>query len=307
MTSVQWNALPREKTVFFFSVGPLEDHGPHLPIGLDLEEAMQLCRLTAEHLEKMSVDWQGVLMPKTALGIESNTTKMALTVRPYVLRDWLIDSCEALMRLGFVHFVCFSGHLGPKQLTAIEEAGKWVYRRGGLKYWMQWITHPLKHPHAVRASLVSASSIQVSFQTVLKSPFWPDPKEHGGARDTSIALSLDPSDVDSNWKQLPLITSLTSQWARNLQRKFRKREGYWGNPALAQAHEGKKELHQWVESLYPKLQAVWAGTHPNRLFRSWYSILPLNKSFFKSWFLFFCILMMLLGGWFLHSLTLSIE
>src|SRR4051812_45382976 len=100
------DTLPRDRTVFFFGVGPLEDHGPHLPLGLDPLEARWMCEATAERLEREKPGWRGVLMPSLPLGIDSNTTALALTVRAHVLRDWLVDACRGLSRAGFVHFVC---------------------------------------------------------------------------------------------------------------------------------------------------------------------------------------------------------
>src|SRR4051812_37569151 len=123
LTSVQLEGLSRETTVFFFPVAPLESHGPHLPLGLDLWEASRLCLMSAQKLETELPEWKGVLMPELPLGIDSNTHRVRFTVRPHVLRDWLVDSTKHLVDLGFLHFVCFSGHLGPRQLTAIEEAG----------------------------------------------------------------------------------------------------------------------------------------------------------------------------------------
>src|SRR4051812_23893145 len=98
ISSLQFEAFPKLKTVFFFPVGPLEDHGPHLPFGLDLEEAARLCYLSAQHLEKEMSGWVGVIMPQAPLGIDSNTTRRVITVRPHVLRDWLVDSCRSLIR-----------------------------------------------------------------------------------------------------------------------------------------------------------------------------------------------------------------
>src|SRR5690348_4340479 len=95
ITAVQLRSLSKEKSVFFFPVGPLEDHGPHLPLGMDLEEAYRLCFLAAQHLEEEMPGWVGIVMPRAALGIDSNTTSLALTVRPHVLRDWLVDSCRS--------------------------------------------------------------------------------------------------------------------------------------------------------------------------------------------------------------------
>src|SRR4051794_35831940 len=104
VSSPQLEGLPRDKTVFFFPVGPLEDHGPHLPVGIDLVESAQLCLLAAQRLEAQMPGWVGVIMPRAALGVDSNTTRIAITVRPHVLRDWLVDSCRSLIRVGFCHF-----------------------------------------------------------------------------------------------------------------------------------------------------------------------------------------------------------
>ncbi|MCM2322771.1 MAG: creatininase family protein, partial [Oligoflexia bacterium] len=133
ISSDQLRSLPRSRTVFFFPVGPLEDHGPHLPMGLDLYEARRLCELAAERTEKELPGWTAVLMPPAPLGLEGNTTSLVLSVRGHVLRDWLVDACSALIRQGFLHFACFSGHLGPRQLTAIEDAGKIIRRKAGLR------------------------------------------------------------------------------------------------------------------------------------------------------------------------------
>src|ERR1700692_4462404 len=106
ISSQNLKTLIRQKTVFFFPVGPLEDHGPHLPMGLDLSEAQELCKLTAERLEREMPGWNAVLMPAAPLGIDSDTQVFALTVRAHVLRDWLVDACRSLTRAGFFHYVC---------------------------------------------------------------------------------------------------------------------------------------------------------------------------------------------------------
>jgi len=189
LSSEQLKALSPEQTVFFFGVGPLEDHGPHLPLGMDLLEAHQLCFSAAERLEREMPGWTGVLMPPSPLGIESNTQNLSITVRPHVLRDWLVDACRSLKKAGFRHFVCFSGHLGPKQLTAIEDAAKIFNRESRFRF------------RGKRAELVSASSSAVTTRDLKDSLFWPDPLEHGGSRDTSIALWMkhvpDPSMIPS--------------------------------------------------------------------------------------------------------------
>lgn len=286
LSSAQLLRLPRAQTVFFFPVGPLEDHGPHLPMGLDLFEATELCRLAAERLEREMPGWNAVIMPIAPLGIDSDTQVLALTVRAHVLRDWLVDACRGLTRAGFFHYVCFTGHLGPKQLTAIEEAG------GMIRKSTRWIrlTRKLMGNRAAQLSplptLVSACSTQVTAATVRGSPLFLDTREHGGRRDTSVALALDPALVDPQFASLGVQAWVSpSHWGRAWRRITRKTSGYWGKPAEASPAWGHGVLSGSLDEIFPKLRAVFEGADPNLLFRSWYSIVPPNRTFFKSWLL----------------------
>jgi creatinine amidohydrolase len=289
LSSTQLSALPRKETVFFFPVGPLEDHGSHLPMGLHLLKSEKLALLAAERLEREKPGWKGVLMPRAPLGIDSVTTGGAITVRGHVLRDWLVDAALGLSREGFRYFVCFSGHPGPRQLTAIEEAGKIVRRR----------TRRLGMPFFDRGKspiLISAESALTTIDAVKRSPFWNDPTEHGGKIDTSVALWISSALVDPTFINLPRKERVAGFWPRARLRMSRKLRGYWGSPAEAQATLGEGSLKERLDDLFPKLRAVLEGANPEGLFRSWYSVLPPNRSFFKAW-LMVGMLGLLMGYW----------
>jgi creatinine amidohydrolase len=281
ISSVQLLSLPRTQTVFFFPVGPLEDHGPHLPLGADLIEAKRLCELAARKLEAEMPGWQAVLMPGAPLGIDSDTTAHALTVRGHVLRDWLVDSARSLIRSGFCHFVVFSGHAGPRQLTAIEEAGRIIYKQSA---WLRRFRRG-SAPVVPYPTLVSASSAAVPKAEIARSPLWTDPAEHGGRRDTSVLLAVAPAQVEGAYSALPAQQRDPHHWTRRWQHWRREVQGYWGKPAEATAEHGQKVLTGTVDEIFPKLRAVLEGANPEYLFRSWYSVLPPNKSFFKAWIL----------------------
>ena len=291
LTGTQLEQLPRDKTVFFFPVGPLEDHGPHLPLGLDLEEAERLCFLAVEHLSHEMPDWKGVVMPKAPLGIDTYTTHTAISVRAHVLRDWLVDSCQSLIRLGFVHFVCFSGNLGPRQLSAIEDAG-WIILRG--KSNLRFFNFFRRGP---RPTLISASSALIKGKDLLRSGLWLDGPEHGGERDTSVALAMQPEQVDPSYQSLPALEPLASRWERIRYRFTRQSMTYWGNPSAATAEAGGRYLLGTIDEVFPKMRAVWEGHNPKFLFKSWYSLVPFNRSFFKAWLMIF-LLMALAMVWF---------
>lgn len=299
LSSFQIDSLQRRKTVFFFPVGPLESHGPHLPLGLDLIEASRFCWESANLLEREMPDWVGIVMPGAPLGIESNSGRLAVTVRAHVLRDWLVDACKSLMREGFVHFVCYSGHLGPRQLTAIEDAGRIIYKRGRLAR----VRGIFSSIPVVRPTLVSVSSSFVSAKEACRAPFWPDPKEHGGLRDTSIALVVQPDRVHPKFRKLPHLKKPDRKWLDLLQNSKNPMHLYWGNPAGASVEVGLEEISEKVKLTFPKMRAVWEGSTPHFVFKSWYSLFPPNKSFFKAWILAFCILVCFIGWIYLVYLS----
>ena len=127
---------------------------------------------------------------------------------------------------------------------------------------------------------------KVSASTVRSSPLFLDLREHGGRRDTSVALALDPSLVDAAYASLQQRdwanpSHLGRAWLRITHRI----SGYWGKPSEGSAAWGQGVLKGSIDEIFPKLRAVLEGTEPNLLFRSWYSVIPINRTFFKSWLL----------------------
>lgn len=304
LDSVRVRSLPRKNTVFFFPVGPLEDHGPHLGLAADVNEAKLLCLKAAERLEKELPDWVGVIMPAVPLGVETNTNSVAIRVRGHVLRDWLVDACRSLMREGFQNFVCFTGHLGPKQLTAIEEAGKAI--SGGSPFAISFMKlfGRFRPGHVPGATLVSACSGMVGMKEFKQNPIWCDPLEHGGARDTSVALhaqalGLSPV-VGALYAELPEIERAPGAFERFNRYLRGQLRDYWGAPKLASSEQGNAILVGSVDQVFPKLRAVWEGANPNTLFRSWYAVLPIHKSMFRAWLASFGIFLILLFWTYLY-------
>ncbi len=294
LTADQVKALPREKTLFLFAVAPLEDHGPHLPLGTDLLEASRLCELMGERIERDLTGWSVVIMPAVPLGRDSFTQSVAIKVRPHVLRDWLVDATRALIKEGFFYFACFSGHGGPKQVTAVEEAGQCIYRSTRfIRLYRHYFGGVGNKPLPI---FVSLSSSQVTAQQVQESPLFLDIKEHGGRRDTSVMMAIDPSQVGPAQPTLSeRAWSSPSHYGRLRHRLSKQISGYWGKPADATAAWGHATLASIVDEVFPKLKAVLEGSNPELLFRSWYSILPFHRTFFKAWLLAMALFFMMLA------------
>ena len=191
------------------------------------------------------------------------------------------------MRSGFRHFACVSGTIGPRQLTAIEEASRRIGRPFGVF-------------RKGQPQLLSVSSAFVTRTDVLASPFWPDPVEHGGMRDTSVALEICSDLVAPGYAGSIGIERNPSHLSRALSRFTRRLAHYWGEPARASKESGQNHLSDKINRVWAPLRAVWEGAPPASMFRSWYSVLPPNRTAFRSWALLFLIL--LLGGLWLYWL-----
>lgn len=264
--------LDRDKTCFILGVGTPEDFGPHLPITTHSETAQAQAIELAQQLEKELHEWTFILGPFLPIGVESHTSQIALPVRPHVLRDWIVDTCRGYLRLGFRHFSCLSGNHSPKQLTAIEDAGKIIQRSG-----MFFTKKPI---------FLSLSSLKIQSQDFKRSFWFSDPIEHGGARDTAIALSSRPTRVDPSFELLPEVRLSESKFDRWLARIMGKTRGYWGSPATAQAKNGQKILKSQAQTIAREMIPILKKEKRARSqFRSWYSVLPHHKSFLKAWLL----------------------
>ena len=88
-------------------------------------------------------------------------------------------------------------------------------------------------------------------------------------------------------------------------RRLGRMRSYWGHPAGADPAFGNQELKASLGHVFPKMRAVWEGASPSSLFRSWYSILPPNKSFFKAWLLLVLICLFIAAWGFLSVFMLQ--
>jgi creatinine amidohydrolase/Fe(II)-dependent formamide hydrolase-like protein len=306
LTAQEFAALPRESTVIFFPVGAIEDHGPHLPMGLDLDEAQALCRLAAERLEAEKPGWRGVIAPVAPLAVECNTSQFAFPVRGYVLRDYLVDVGLVLMKQGFPYLVAFAGNPSPKQVVAIEEAGRILARRS--QGWASKIlsSRAPKGGSRGKPGLVSAQAGGTVPGDMWKTPFGADPAEHGGNRDTSVAMWLYQGSAREPKAQPPRVERTeVGAVARCLTKWKGKLSGYWGDPTKASVFTGETTILGALDDTFPKLRAWFEGANPQGLFRSWHSVLPSNRTTFKAWMLLLLIAILFAGYVYVGTLGLG--
>src|SRR2546425_10089123 len=121
-------ALARAPTAVALTVSPLEEHGPHLPVGVDAIAARYFAETLAERLTAARPGWTVLLAPTLHLGSFTFDAVGTVSVRQRVVRDALVDYGGSLARAGFRYILVANGHGGAGHLTAPREASPNVSR-----------------------------------------------------------------------------------------------------------------------------------------------------------------------------------
>ena len=230
MSSPALDALDRTRTVVVLTVSPLEEHGPHLPVGVDAIAARYFAETLGERLTAARPDWTTLLAPTLHLGSFTFDSVGTVSVRQRVVRDALVDYGASLARAGFRYILVANGHGGPGHLTALEEASAIVSRRHRVT--MVSFTGHLAW-HFLRGRYLE------KIATALGRPLSDDERQafaddaHGGWWETSLMLLLRPDLVDEAYRTLPPARySLAERVVPNYPLRNGGR-GYVGHPALA--------------------------------------------------------------------------
>jgi creatinine amidohydrolase len=230
MSTPALDALDRARTLVVLSVSPLEQHGPHLPVGVDAFAARHFAETIAEQVVARRAGWSALLAPTLHLGSFTFDSVGTITVRQRVVRDALVDYGDSLARAGFRFIVVTNGHGGPGHLAALDEAAAIVSRRHGVT--MASLTGHLVWEF-LRGRYVDAIA------TELGRTLSPGEREalaedaHGGWWETSFMLMLRPDLVDESFRALPprrypLVARVVPNYPLR-----DGGPGYVGHPALA--------------------------------------------------------------------------
>ena len=239
MSTPELEALDRLRTVVVLSVSPLEEHGPHLPIGVDAFAARHFAEAIAERFVAGRPDWTVLLAPTLHLGSFTFDAAGTISVRQRVVRDAVVDYGDSLARAGFRYVLVSNGHGGPTHLTALEEASAIVSRRhrvmmASFSGHLAWQFLRGQYLDRIEAALGRALT------GIERQAFSED--AHGGWWETSLMLMLRPDLVHESYRDLPparygLVERLVPNYPLRAGG-----QGYVGHPALADPAFAKATL-----------------------------------------------------------------
>ena len=224
--------LDRAKALVVVPASPLEEHGPHLPLGVDLFQATYFSEKLAEEIVRRRPDQLVLMHPPIPLGTWTLDMIGSIEVRQRVIRDLLVDVGASLAKHGFGYLVVMNGHGGPGHIVAQEEACSTLRWRHGINAIApvgQMIDGLFTGGYVAKIGAALTARGGTLDPATLAADY------HAGAVETSLMLHICPHLVQDGWKDYPPVVVERTRLRLSSGQSAGTGQGYLGSPANASA------------------------------------------------------------------------
>jgi creatinine amidohydrolase len=245
MTWVQVERLEKARTVLFLPISPIEEHGPHLPLGTDIFAAQDVAAEAAEIITRQDPQIQAVLAPALPLGCAPVTADFpgTISLRADTLKQVIIDVCSALAGHGFKFMVISNHHMDPAHMNAILNAVEELNTCLDVRIIETCSQHFRHHP----ASLLEQKGRELDLSDLDMRL-----EIHADVKETSYILYRRPELCGRDYKQLPDRKIDLREGLRNGKTTFRQMgaaSGYIGSPGRASPKIGRIYFDEFSQSV----------------------------------------------------------
>ena len=222
------------KALVILPVGVVEEHGAHLPLGVDSFAAEVYAAATAPYLEEAG--YEVVVAPTINYGVARAAIDFpgTLSLEPETLRSMVVEIGRSLSRHGLGRLVILNGHRDKHHMKALDDAKKILAAEKAAQVLCVGFAHDDE---------ITAACYREGVKQFYKSPR-PDREGHGGESETSLALHAFPETVRQE-----IIPQLDPNFDYDVE-AFRNEtkdywsisggRGYFGWPQAATAETGKQ-------------------------------------------------------------------
>ena len=222
------------RAMVILPVGVVEEHGAHLPLGLDSFAAEIYAESAAPHLEKKG--YEVVIAPTVSYGVARAAIDFpgTLSLEPETLKSLIVDIGRSLARHGLHRLVILNGHRDLSHMRALDEAcAALTKEKAAQVLCVGFTTDPDLTAACYRDGVPELSRSAR-----------PDREGHGGEWETSLALHAFPGMVKRE-----IISQLDANFDYDVN-AFRGEtkdygslsggRGYFGSPQSGSAETGRK-------------------------------------------------------------------
>ena len=221
------------KALVIVPVGVVEEHGAHLPLGMDSFAAEVYAASAAPHLEASG--YQVVIAPTINYGVARAAIDFpgTLSLEPDTLRSMVVEIGRSLARHGLSRVVILNGHRDKHHMKALDDATKILAEEKTAQTLLVGFAHD---------DGMTAACYREGVKQYYRSPR-PDREGHGGESETSVALHSFPQLVKSDAiEKLDPNFDYDIEAFRNETKDYASisaGRGYFGWPQAATAQTGK--------------------------------------------------------------------
>ncbi|KOM96219.1 creatininase [Clostridium botulinum] len=243
MEKITWKEilnLDKDKSVILVALSPIEEHGPHLPLGTDYIAAKDLLKATIDSLEKQNNLYNYIIYPSLPIGYNESIMNYPGTVsfKSETIENILIDLGESISRAGFKKMVIVNHHLDLGHIKAIENAKDILNKVCSLKVL------------EVASSIIYSQSEKENAK-IVNSDLDMEREIHADVRETSFMLFKHPELVKDCYNTLDSIYMDMKEFIKSSERCWRRygiEEGYIGSPAKGSKEKGEVQFEDMIKN-----------------------------------------------------------
>jgi len=244
MTYVQIEKAAQEKSLILLPVGVIEEHGPHLPLGVDVYGSYLIAKRVRAELNGKGIG--SLIAPPFYWGMNNCTASFAgsFTVREETMINLVWDIMTSLKRWGFENVFIMNHHYDEAQNRALKTALQKARLDTGIRaYWV------LDDFLAKRFGFTGREPYLLLYKAPPASPSKVI-EIHADSYETSFMMHYFTDLVDVEAMKSLRPTNVTVQdlkvWSRGWDeaRKITP-QGFLGDPADASAERGREKIEAY--------------------------------------------------------------
>lgn len=229
MTWAQVETAAKEGATVLLPTAVIEEHGPHMGLGIDTYESYLACQITRRELEARGI--KALIAPPLYWGINVSTGRFpgSFSTRTETFKALLYDVLNSLHRWGLSRVFVLNTHGDPTHNRTLVEGIDEARRGLGITAYVL-----LTRGEALRYGVTGHEGVLIQRDPAYKGPLPTHPEVHAGAFEVGMMAYYFPGLANIELaKTLPPTSSFEPL-------------GYWGDPA----GYNSEASHAYFEAYY---------------------------------------------------------
>ena len=236
MTWKEFDKLDKETTVVMVALSPIEEHGPHLPLGTDFIVANDCLLEVVNYLEKKESNFNYIVHPPFPIGYNENVMNFPGTIfyRSKTVENLLIDFGESIARSGINKIIIINHHLDLGHIKAIENAREYLLEKLNVQL-LEVASRIIYSEENSKDNIKNEANSQQEI--------------HADIRETSFMLYKHPELVGNCYNELEPVYLDMKKFIMFGGKCFRESgiiQGYIGSPGNSTAKFGEKQFEDMI-------------------------------------------------------------